>query len=98
MQQLGFESFVDLFAQPFHVDIHEVRAGIEIVVPDFFNDAHAAADAPGGAHQEFEQAKFARGEVEKFPATLDRKSTRLNSSHMSISYAVFCLKKKKKNK
>src|SRR5690348_6788193 len=28
---------------------------------------------------------------------LDRKSTRLNSSHPSISYAVFCLKKKKKN-
>src|SRR5207249_10779471 len=27
---------------------------------------------------------------------LDRKSTRLNSSHVSISYAVFCLKKKKK--
>src|SRR5689334_23765800 len=27
--------------------------------------------------------------------TLDRKSTRLNSSHSSISYAVFCLKKKK---
>src|SRR5438477_8519237 len=29
-------------------------------------------------------------------ASLDRKSTRLNSSHMSISYAVFCLKKKNK--
>src|SRR4051812_49958197 len=29
-------------------------------------------------------------------ADSDRKSTRLNSSHMSISYAVFCLKKKKK--
>src|SRR5690242_21529634 len=29
---------------------------------------------------------------------VDRKSTRLNSSHMSISYAVFCLKKKKENK
>src|SRR5688572_32349592 len=28
----------------------------------------------------------------------DRKSTRLNSSHSQISYAVFCLKKKKKNK
>src|SRR6266540_6652114 len=27
----------------------------------------------------------------------DRKSTRLNSSHITISYAVFCLKKKKKN-
>src|SRR5579862_10015713 len=33
------------------------------------------------------------------PANRDRKSTRLNSSHSSISYAVFCLKKKKqKNK
>src|SRR3712207_8212946 len=29
---------------------------------------------------------------------LDRKSTRLNSSHANISYAVFCLKKKKNNK
>src|SRR5437660_9095648 len=28
----------------------------------------------------------------------DRKSTRLNSSHVAISYAVFCLKKKNKNK
>src|SRR3712207_7211527 len=31
------------------------------------------------------------------PAMEDRKSTRLNSSHANISYAVFCLKKKKKN-
>src|SRR5690349_22637690 len=30
-------------------------------------------------------------------AMLDRKSTRLNSSHVEISYAVFCLKKKKQN-
>src|SRR5947208_11389099 len=30
-------------------------------------------------------------------AAQDRKSTRLNSSHQIISYAVFCLKKKKKN-
>src|SRR5204863_6260097 len=33
------------------------------------------------------------------PAVMgDRKSTRLNSSHVEISYAVFCLKKKKKKK
>src|SRR2546429_7263233 len=32
------------------------------------------------------------------PAKTDRKSTRLNSSHGYISYAVFCLKKKKKTK
>src|SRR5688572_31293137 len=31
-------------------------------------------------------------------AEADRKSTRLNSSHSQISYAVFCLKKKKKNR
>src|SRR5207245_3502990 len=37
-----------------------------------------------------EQLHGARGAV----ALLDRKSTRLNSSHGSISYAVFCLKKK----
>src|SRR5689334_24816774 len=32
------------------------------------------------------------------PLSPDRKSTRLNSSHSSISYAVFCLKKKKQHK
>src|SRR5690625_1970801 len=35
---------------------------------------------------------------EKIKVWTDRKSTRLNSSHVAISYAVFCLKKKKKNK
>src|SRR2546426_6521323 len=35
--------------------------------------------------------------VEKEQRLRDRKSTRLNSSHLVISYAVFCLKKKKKN-
>src|SRR5688572_32414596 len=39
-----------------------------------------------------EHAPAAVGIVER-----DRKSTRLNSSHSQISYAVFCLKKKKKN-
>src|SRR2546430_6408480 len=34
--------------------------------------------------------------IEPLPRIRDRKSTRLNSSHSQISYAVFCLKKKKK--
>src|SRR2546430_3231242 len=38
---------------------------------------------------------FVRSDVRKRHG--DRKSTRLNSSHSQISYAVFCLKKKKKN-
>src|SRR2546426_8089847 len=44
-----------------------------------------------------------RGEVRlklqtDFASGIDRKSTRLNSSHLVISYAVFCLKKKKKRR
>src|SRR5207244_13497812 len=38
------------------------------------------------------------GALARHHFALDRKSTRLNSSHQIISYAVFCLKKKKKNK
>src|SRR5690349_25157016 len=34
-------------------------------------------------------------EAEQLDSALDRKSTRVNSSHVEISYAVFCLKKKK---
>src|SRR5690625_6125160 len=43
------------------------------------------------------------GKIERYPERygrlfkdVDRKSTRLNSSHVAISYAVFCLKKKKR--
>src|SRR5688572_32104639 len=40
-----------------------------------------------------------RRRLERRPFTaLDRKSTRLNSSHSQISYAVFCLKKKKRDR
>src|SRR5947199_5581140 len=42
-----------------------------------------------------ERAEF-DGEAAEEAEAVDRKSTRLNSSHLGISYAVFCLKKKKK--
>src|SRR5690348_17606987 len=42
--------------------------------------------------------KVKKGQVLAQLENVDRKSTRLNSSHPSISYAVFCLKKKKKKK
>src|SRR5690242_21177663 len=45
-----------------------------------------------------QDARFGARLLAKNPGFTDRKSTRLNSSHMSISYAVFCLKKKKKKK
>src|SRR5258708_28523821 len=44
------------------------------------------------------QSLLARGFVGEIALSLDRKSTRLNSSHQIISYAVFCLKKKKNKK
>src|SRR5207253_5534008 len=48
---------------------------------------------PGGGESQFSYAALCRDGV-----PLDRKSTRLNSSHVAISYAVFCLKKKNKKK
>src|SRR5437867_5847330 len=44
------------------------------------------------------QAVIVHRGIPPYRQTRDRKSTRLNSSHRTISYAVFCLKKKKKNK
>src|SRR5690242_21013057 len=54
---------------------------------------------PKGVGSNFELSPTLKGlEPLKDKVIVDRKSTRLNSSHMSISYAVFCLKKKKKKK
>src|SRR5438309_7082799 len=50
----------------------------------------------GGRDSERDEGERA-GRKRDREAAGDRKSTRLNSSHSSISYAVFCLKKKKKN-
>src|SRR5699024_12597176 len=56
----------------------------------------AGERAPG--HRFFLRPDKGKRRHEKAPRRLpgDRKSTRLNSSHVSISYAVFCLKKKKR--
>src|SRR5690348_17864562 len=53
-------------------------------------------DSRGGRPHGGDRAQA--GELDALRNEEDRKSTRLNSSHPSISYAVFCLKKKKKKK
>src|SRR2546430_7510110 len=69
--------------------------GYPVVVLDDLSRGHRAAVAP--------EATFVQGGVGDRAAldallrSQDRKSTRLNSSHSQISYAVFCLKKKKKH-
>src|SRR3712207_8967584 len=52
------------------------------------------ADADGGYSVTSDTNTFT-GVMNGVTITADRKSTRLNSSHANISYAVFCLKKKK---
>src|SRR2546430_4948728 len=48
-------------------------------------------------HAEHQRQAAMQVTVGNIITSIDRKSTRLNSSHSQISYAVFCLKKKKKN-
>src|SRR3712207_8733627 len=64
------------------------------------SDDGKPADIAGGADLQPRRRRglhshHGRGRVQGYR---DRKSTRLNSSHANISYAVFCLKKKKKSK
>src|SRR5256885_10473388 len=47
-------------------------------------------------HEHFPASRIAAKPSSRRLKALDRKSTRLNSSHLVISYAVFCLKKKKR--
>src|SRR5438477_7596402 len=60
------------------------------------------ASSVSASPQRIARCKAVRSSVKRCTisstASRDRKSTCLNSSHMSISYAVFCLKKKKKKK
>src|ERR1035437_10497815 len=54
----------------------------------YFADQHAVSEL-------IDDAPHLRDHVQHLWSIRDRKSTRLNSSHANISYAVFCLKKKK---
>src|SRR5438445_7656356 len=67
----------------------------------FLSGRNSPLAARGGRSVVPGDGRFSRGPDYR-PGTgraeIDRKSTRLNSSHANISYAVFCLKKKKHNK
>src|SRR5256885_11035790 len=63
------------------------RAGLARVVGGEVADVDIDGDAAGLGPGVYGQVRFGQQQ--------DRKSTRLNSSHLVISYAVFCLKKKK---
>src|SRR5690625_5886730 len=73
---------------------HVINVALPIGVPQVgafcaFKKARCAPYGFKGAHRRVHATRYVT-------LGLDRKSTRLNSSHVAISYAVFCLKKKKK--
>src|SRR5690348_18117544 len=70
------------------------RAGFQVVHKELRSSERRFTVGRRSHHEDY---VFSRHDM---PVSMnkDRKSTRLNSSHPSISYAVFCLKKKKKQK
>src|SRR5690242_20836409 len=80
-------------------DLISRRAGSRCAIHDVTRDDSCAGFAKEARVLEAETTCCASDQHDLVGDThccLDRKSTRLNSSHMSISYAVFCLKKKSK--
>src|SRR5947209_13058031 len=91
-----------------NADDARLKSGVTVVVCDrpAVGSAHVMGGAPGTRETELLQPDFLIEAVDAIvlsggsafgldAASGDRKSTRLNSSHANISYAVFCLKKKK---
>src|SRR5690625_6155548 len=80
------------------VNILSVRGNVlENGMPRFFKRlAEGVFDEEDLVFRKKELYEFLEKAAEKYGFNRDRKSTRLNSSHVAISYAVFCLKKKKR--
>src|SRR3712207_8745340 len=78
--------------------VHERELGLQVidvallVAEDLLQQVGAGGVALLAAHDDAGTEALNHGELD---VEVDRKSTRLNSSHANISYAVFCLKKKK---
>src|SRR3989442_12621726 len=70
--------------------------GVEHADPEVGLRCDAVADSHADVHESTGTERLEHGVVERRARRhVDRKSTRLNSSHVRISYAVFCLKKKR---
>src|SRR5690625_6534081 len=73
----------DLYYRRIQIPEHTIQALRNLITAQF-SQLHATVKQERNAHV-----------LERERCVPDRKSTRLNSSHVAISYAVFCLKKKK---
>src|SRR5690349_22816924 len=84
-------------AEIYTLSLHDALPILRGAVPAARHDGATDHERPAGVgvvdHQVGVRDRIGGGAVELL--RLDRKSTRLNSSHVEISYAVVCLKKKK---
>src|SRR5699024_11504432 len=87
------ESFERSFSN-MRVLVIGANGGVSRHFADFVKDSETVEEV--AAIRNLDQAPFFEERGIESVYLEDRKSTRLNSSHVSISYAVFCLKKKKK--
>src|SRR5947199_6020897 len=87
IRQLSFSFFFNASAP--HRDLHSFPHDALPIWP-------LAGGRPMAGRQPGREQCLGRTRAQATAASADRKSTRLNSSHLGISYAVFCLKKKKK--
>src|SRR5258708_35771175 len=100
LQNIEQRGRTDKIAVGFEQHSNILRAGIVAELTqglchsrnDFIRRSHDLV-----SHDPYVRGSQLRSQVDKPPA-VDRKSTRLNSSHQIISYAVFCLKKKTRQK
>src|SRR5437870_7481237 len=87
--------YTTLFRSNEHPDRKDVigpKSGV------YFEHFHETANQQACVHEQDERERKLRADEQPLHWQFrerDRKSTRLNSSHVAISYAVFCLKKKK---
>src|SRR5207249_7897466 len=90
---LSLHDALPIYRQPI-VSQCRPQALLDAAVPEFRRDERRLGRDPPVLVQAFEGVRPKEARL----LGVDRKSTRLNSSHVSISYAVFCLKKKKRKK
>src|SRR2546430_13153217 len=90
--------YTTLFRSVLHVAEEDRERAQEIREAEVHDDLHRDEERdPGQAlRMTRSEDREHREEHDEAQQEIDRKSTRLNSSHSQISYAVFCLKKKKK--
>src|SRR3712207_7224986 len=96
--------YIDLVEVMRPITKWNARVSSPEIIPEVVRKAFKVAESekPGATHLELPEDVMAMDlDAQPLPrrrivSPEDRKSTRLNSSHANISYAVFCLKKKKK--